>query len=740
MTNFKRPRVLAALFLVLLFAACGEKDPDDPIPTPDPVEDGKTYLKIQNDTPYVVNVYINDPPLYGKQAEETIKTVQKGGSNQWELQPTAEGSNGETLYFEYLIPVGDMAIPFYANTADSTKLAILKKGEVNTSKVPDLPPINTDSSYVLIQNGADDNIWLQQGISTIYPFGANAREIPANSAALYVFENVSSLSGWTIGDTGTRKVFPSTALQKGVVYTFFYDRQNGPQLFLQEPFDPNMNAKIWTIPTSGETGKYFTVGLVRSRVNVETDGYILAGKVNYSADVVTAVQAGSTPYFAAIAPDGGVVERKIILKINPSALNLRSFIDEGTELVFTGQAYYESTDGTPFILGTDYTGEPLFYLDDFLDEIDIEKESKYGYYIAKAGEGNYAIGGLIRNYDTNLYQAYIDTVTRTSFESVEYESLWVQPTADDCSNILYLTYDGAANAYIVVAWDASETGSLIYIIDAADGSQKPVIQLASYTINKIFQTGGDYYAAGTYFGVSKYRGFVRKLNIESGAWGGNPIFVDSKYLDGAAMIYNIVQDKDGSIVLSGACVENAADQDNREKHMPWLAKYDINSGIKKWERVYEDYFGYYIYSANPGSLGSYLLELYNDTTYQSTLVSTDLLGNIGGQEKAAIPRGATFTVNPPGSPGVSAVVVSLDDAEMHESETLTLAKGQSAVIQVKGQWASCQWYVNGSPVATTSAYTFATATWDPGVWTVMVVVTDADGAKRSAWRRVMVTN
>ncbi|MDR0411285.1 MAG: hypothetical protein LBH75_04850 [Treponema sp.] len=750
MTKHTRLQFLAA-FLVVYLLACTESAPGKsttPTPDPtDPTESGKTYLKVTNNTSYAVNVYINDPPLYGDQAPEVVKTVQSRGSNQWELQPTAEGSNGETLYFEYLIPIGELTIPFYTNTAASTRLVKLEADKVNTSSVPDLPPIDTDSSFVLIRNGSDDNIWLQQGIGTIYPFGASVREIRTDSAAVYVFKNVSSLSGWTIGDTGTRKDFPSTTLQRGLVYTFFYDRQNGPQLFLQEPFDPNMNDKIWSIPTSSETGTYFTVGLLQSRINVETDGYILVGRTSYNEDVVTQPQAGALPYFAAIAPNGDVAERKIILSANPSALNLRRFIDEGTELVFTGQAYYESTDGTPFILGTDYTGEPLFYLDSFFDEIDASVESKYANYIAKDKRGYYAIGGDFYNFDTKLNQVYLDKVRRTDFDAVEYERLWIQPSADvqpsaddGYSYMLYLAYDGDADAYIVVAEDSANNGSLLYIIDAVDGSQKPVIRLANHTINKVFQIGADYYAAGTYLGVSKYRGFIRKLNIGSGAWDGNPMFVDSKYPDGATMIYNIVQDRDGALVLSGACVEEAANQDERTTDMPWMVKYDLDNRTKKWERVYEDYEGYHIYSASPSSLGSYLLELYNGMTYQSTLISTDLLGNIGDQEKAPIPRGRTFTVDPPGSPGVSAVVVPLEDAEMQEPETLILAKGQSAVIQVKGSWESYAWYVDGSPVGTTPAYTFTTTVREPGVWTVMVVVTSADGAKRSAWRRVRIEN
>jgi hypothetical protein len=750
----KRLHFLSTAFLALYLTACPPSGGGSSKPsTPDtPLEDDKTYLKVTNNTDYAVNVYINDPPLYGEQAADTIKTVPSKGANQWELLPSAEGGNGETLYFEYLIPVGDLTIPFYANTTESVKLVKLIKSQVNTTSAPDLPPINTDSRFVLVRNNSEDPIWVQEGIGTIYPFGANLREIAANGAAVYILKGVSSLASFTVGDT-TRKNFPNTTLQNGVVYTFFYDKQSGPQLFVQSHFDPSMNNKIWTIPTSIETGKYFTVGLLQSRVNVETDGYILAGRVNYSADMASYDQVGATPYLGVIAPDGEIVERKIILKSNPSALNLRSFIDKG-ELVFTGQAYYEDADGAPFILGTDYSGEPLFYLDDFLKEIDAENESKTGVYVAEDKNGKYAIGGNLYNYNTNTTQAYLDKVTRTGLDSAIYERLWIQPSGDcrpvrngnDYDSILFLAYDDAADSYIVVADDKSvnvnnQISSLVYIVNATDGTQKPVIKLADYTINTIFKTGDGYYAAGTYYGVSKYRGFIRKLNIEGGTWDGDPKFVDSKYLDGASRIYNIIQDKDGSLILSGACVKDAArDKDNRLADLPWMVKYDLHAGTKIWERVYENRLGYYIHSAHPGSMGNYLLELYNNTTYQSTLVSTDLLGEVGGQEKPAVPRGGQFAVSAPGSPSVAAVLAPFVDAEMQEPDVLTLAKGASATIQVEGTWASYQWYVNGASVGTTAAYTFASAARDADVYTVTAVVTDAGGAKRSASRRVRVTN
>jgi hypothetical protein len=763
MKKYKYLLAMAGLFLVIYLSACSESE--DKPPTPNPpvvVDDGKTYLKIENNTPYVVNVYINDPPLYGDKAKDTIKTVPKkegtnAGSNQWEQQPPADGRI--TLFFEYLIPIGSSVIPFYpkANAIESIKVAILKEGEVNTESVSNLPsPISTDSIFVLVRNNTEQNIWVEQSMGTgvsrqIYPFNAKDPEIAKGGEAVYIFENVTSLNGFTIGPNA-RKNFPNTPLEKGRVYSFFYDAQDGPQLIAQDHFDPSMADKIWTIPTSVETGKYFRVGLLQPRTKVE-DGYILVGKSSYNKTMVLENRAGSQPYFGAIAPNGDVTERKIILQSNPSSLFLSSFTEDEDEheLIFTGQAFYESTDGTPFILITDYNGGTVFYMDnEFLKDIDENTESKFGWYIAKDKDKNYAIGGELYNYDTGVTQVYLDKVTRKSFDSAECERLWIQPPADcspDSAGILFLAYDDATDAYIVVTSEESVNSnsvcSLVYIIDARDGSQKPVRRLDKYYINKIFQIEGGYYAVGTYCG-EKYQGFIRKLNLEIGDWDWTrPQLVDSPYLDGASMIYNAFQDKDGSLILSGACVTDVAYQETYERNIPWLVKYDLNNRKKFWERVYEDekYLGYYTYSTHSSSIGSYLLELYNYEADRSILVSTDLLGNISDDEpKPAIPRGAQFTVESPGSLRISSVLVPFEDAEMQQSAPLTLAKGDSAVMQVKGQWATYQWYVGGAPVGTTATYTFASAAREPGVYNVMVVVTDADDAKRSAERRIRVTN
>jgi hypothetical protein len=241
---------------------------------------------------------------------------------------------------------------------------------------------------------------------------------------------------------------------------------------------------------------------------------------------------------------------------------------------------------------------------------------------------------------------------------------------------------------------------------------------------------------------SKYRAFIRKLNVSTGAFAGSPWLIDSKYTHGAAGIFNIVLENDGALVLGGWCIEDSAAQDEWWRAgKPWLVKYDLTSSQKIWEEVY-DYAGYYIYSVYHNSIGSYLLEIYNEDAAQSFLISTDLMGKASEQNLAAIPRSSSFIAAAPGTPRISATLTPVADAELATEARRTVAKGQNCNITAAGTWQSYQWYVDGTLVSgqTSSTYIFTTTARAAGIYTVTLVVTDAAGGRRSASCRVTVTN
>ena len=214
--------IISSLFVFFLIAC--NNDTNTEISTEIPQGNIKTYLKVDNNTEYTVNVYIDVPPLFNT-AEENKWRIEKGSSSQRELQPTPLGENGTTLYFEYLIPIGSSRIPYYPNNVDYVKLIKLEKYLVNNINVPSLDDLKLnflfpDAVIILLKNNSDDIIWLQRGIVTLNPYDSPIRDILPNEDAFYILENNSNtLDNFTIGNTA-RWDFPNITLEKGYVYEF----------------------------------------------------------------------------------------------------------------------------------------------------------------------------------------------------------------------------------------------------------------------------------------------------------------------------------------------------------------------------------------------------------------------------------------------------------------------------------------------------------------------------------------
>jgi hypothetical protein len=741
--------MIGGLALALCLAGCPQPDAEPDNNEQDSGE--KTLLRVQNSTPYTVNVYINDPPVYA-QAPGTLRTVSSNNSAMWELQSTAANSNGDTLYFEYLIPVGSTTIPFYANNTDNIKIKKLEAGKINTQDVPPLGNATTNSSFILIRNDSNDTIWLQQGNYTRYPFGADSRGITPGSDAVFVFNDISALGDCTIGAL-TRRNFPVTSIVAGMVYTFIYDGSGNPTLFLVQPFDPDMSRNIWTIPSKAVDGNYFTMGLLRTKVNVN-DGYIIAGKVNYSLDTVYHPEVGAIPYLGMITPTGGMtLEKRVTIRTNPAGINFREFIDNsgGNELVFAGQAYYETADGIPFLLSTDVNGEVNYYYEGFVDDIDPGYQYLYGQKLTPYGSSGYAVGCNLWDASIQKYRLCIYKVSKLSWNTVEHSLFWNSPV-EHYVTFWNMVYDTGQNMFIVAAEDFTtnngyDLNSRLYFVDAVTGTEKfPSISLPRYGVGHFFTKGNDFYIAATYESDSKQRGNIEKLNLSTGILDGSPHLIDSRFVNGAASIEGFVLENDGTIVIGGYCTRDSGD--DYTKVLPWLVKYDLANRTKIWEEVYEDFEGYYVYSIHHNAIGSYLMELHNSETRQSYLVSADLFGKSKDAEGRImneldpIPRNFAYSASRPGEPGIGITITPLPpDAALSSPVVMTVMKGQIATVSVSGTWESCQWYINGSPATGPGpSFSFTTAAREAGIYTVTVIVTGSTGEKWSAGCRVVVTN
>ncbi|MCL2442505.1 MAG: hypothetical protein FWD13_03470 [Treponema sp.] len=710
---------------------------------PEETEIDKTYIEFSNPTVFDVNVFRFSPPS-SSNSEPSFFVPKNSNKLLIETDPSAT-SAGDPFYYQYLIPVGSIRIPFNSPAVEYYQI---KKEIINALNIPVIASTNTNTSFLVVENNSNSIINVQYFITLEPHSGQSVTEIQAGESAVYILRNnATSLTNYSVGTHINRREFPQTIIEPGIIYSFKYDPAS-ISLYSKSPFDIYAQRNIWTIPTfdlpAPPNGNFFTVGLLSSRANVETAGYILAGSVNYNHSTVKLPHVGAVPYLGRISPIGGIdpnTEGRITIKSNPAGLNLKSFIEDINELIFVGQAYFEDTTGRPCILSTNTNLLENYYYQDFINDINDNQEI-YGEKLVKWDNANYAFGCQIRDLDRQLSQVYIAKVTKVRWDEVTHEEFWRSPENDNAS-LIDLKY---VNNMLVVLADTG-TGSIVYFINANNGNliSSTGKSLDNYWINGIFNVGDDYYAAGGYKGVSRDRGFLTNIDVATGNVNiTNPSLIDpAKFLHGAGSFLHVMPENDGSLILAGWCVEDNSNVNSSEFYMPWLVKYDPIKREKIWEQVYENNKGYYINSVHHNAIGSYLLEIHNEKTYHSYLISTDLLGKITDNILPRLPRHPTrFIATQPGNPGISVNIVPMPDASLTTPTAITLTKGQTGSITVQqGIWTSCEWYVNGILVTNSGFnYTFTTLDRNVGVYNVTAVVKDSAGERRSASCRVTVIN
>jgi len=721
-----------------------------------PEPSARTYLKIINNTEYAVNVYINDPPIYASETRN-IRHVPAGTETTdtpvWEMQPTPKGER-TNLFFEYLIPIGDTVIPVYPRLSpEHVRPVVIEKEKTTPQDVPPLGNFQTDSVFILIKNNSlYDRFWLlDQRENPKYPeSNSSERDILSGTEALFVFDGkeTTSLNGYTIGNH-SRKNFPNTSLVKGNVYSFMFDGNSEPGLFLIEPFNPAMKDYIWTIPTYNGSdppeGKFFTTGLLSSRASVQTNGYIMTGSVHYNRNTVTLPHVGAVPYRGMITPEGEVNITEIKYLVDQSArFDLPSFTEELDSLIYAGQIYYEDVAGHPCIIRTNPTsGNIRAFYDSFINDMSANQEL-YGKKLVKLKTNDFIVGCQLLDTDQQKKKIYTAKISLQSFDKFStHQKYWISPESDNVS-LVDLIYDRTYNMLVVLTH--TDTGSIVYFTDIDETrpeTYKNRIPLDDYWINGLFTDNqNNYYVAGGYTGLNNNAGFITRIDVMTGdvdtlyPWLINPV----KYTEGAGSFWYVLSESREILVLAGWCVKNASNTGSSNYYMPWLVKYDLANKRIIWEQIY-DKPGYYIKSVHHNAIGSYLLEIYNEKTYHSYLVSTDLLGKMSDNDTLdPISTNSSITASEPGKPKIN-IAISIDDAELSTSATLSLPKGQDGTITVRGEWKSFQWYVNGVLVAGMGrTYTFISSERNLGVYTVTAVITNSTGEKRSASCQVTITN
>jgi hypothetical protein len=606
---------------------------------PEESEDGLTYVKFINKSRFDIDVYLGNP----RDDKTVFAGVPAAKDTTQGILPGSEA--GTPFYIVYRIKIGSVTIPYF-NTA-SIKNQKIAEAMITPVVIPELTASPTESVYLVIQNETAEGVWLQQGDATLYAIGKREEEeqkwISAGEDGVYEFTAFPDSKSLNIIDNTKKAALPAMNFERGRIYTLRYDGKTAALLSIA-PFNLDTLDKIWTIPISTVAGQFFTVGLFAPRKN-PGDGYVLAGNINYAADVVTNDNIPRSSYFAAISQNGAVSgEKTVNVRDNPTRMFFRSFLeDDSGEFVFLGSSYYRENEREKvFLLGMNAGGGAVnYYYTDFIKDIDEDTQDLYSGVIVRSGPGKYGVGSSIWNREENRSSIYTANVDKVDFDEVRHTKLWESPSQNDL-DLADMVYDSSQNMYILSAYEYESgteniTGSFIFFIDASAGTEKFTrIYQNKYHFNKILQAGSDYYVGGFYNNASGgYEGILHKINPATGSFVWNtPVRFPS--LDngmGSLSIKHLVEDN-GKLILAG---HTNADRDGWG-YLPWLCAFNPDTKEKIWENIYDEYPDYEIYSAYSNGIGSYLIEIYNAESYESLLLSTDLMGKISGRKLASVPR------------------------------------------------------------------------------------------------------
>jgi hypothetical protein len=624
----------------MLFFSCsqptggGEEAPEES-------QDGLTYVKFVNNSRFDADVYLDNP----RQDKIVFASVPSGnGDTRVKINPGSDA--GTPFYIVYRFKIGSVTIPYF-NTA-YIKNQKIAEAMITPVVIPELTSSPTDSIYLVIQNETQDQIFLQQRDITLYAIGKQEEEeqkwIPGGEDGVYEFTVDQDKNGLNINHNTNLTALPAMPFEKGKIYSFRYDGKTAALLSIAS-FNPDTINKIWSIPTSTAAGKFFTVGFFAPRKN-PGDGYVLTGNINYAKDTVVNDNIPRSSYLGLISQNGIVsAERTINVRDNPARMFFRSFLeDDSGEFVFLGSSYYRETEKEKvFLLSMNANGGAAnYYYTDFVRDIDEDKQDLYNSAIVSSGTGKYGVGLSVWNRDENRSVMYIANVEKTAFDEVKHVKIWESPPQYDI-DLGDMIYDASQNMYILSVFEYTTgsddiTGSIIFFIDASTGAQKfpPIIQ-NKFHFNKILKVDSDYYVGGFYNNASgNYEGILHMINPAAGTFvWNNPVRFPS--LDngmGSLSIKNLLEDN-GKLILAG---HTNADRINGYGYLPWLCAFNPDTKEKIWENVYDEFPDYEIYSAYSNGIGSYLIEIYNEISYESLLLSTDLMGKISGRQLDPVPR------------------------------------------------------------------------------------------------------
>ena len=629
----------------------GEADDNDNTPpvisTPSDDDDKPVVTDPQDNV-----TFVNKTDLMVKIFSDSLKTNLLTEINYGEKFSCKADVNtvGNVFYYTYYLALDKVLIP-YGTGQGIVNLSIDKSTTVN---IVDPTEINTNKNIVILKNLSSSAISLGYSTSELLAENMTSTLLNQDEYGIYLLDFSNNLADYKIFDAGKNINLSETPTEeKGYIYYFDY---TGKEVVLNSKtfLDKAINDKIWKISLSQEAGKTLLAGHFTTRKKSE-NGYMLLGRIAYSPKTTNI----AVPYYTLINTYGNITEENSFsFKDNPLCTKFKGFAENNDNIILVlGEKEDEKEKGTSFII-SDFNGYSIYK--DIVTDDSENKEYYKPFEIIHKKDNIFCI--LLEHY-------ILDNDGNTSFNGYQlieitvddYDSVTTKKIYESDENALRspcsFTYDNITDTYVVLSQffkpegGIANTNSLITFIDGATGTKKSDLEITNYLFNKIKfnPEDGHVYSSGSFSNqlTGKDEASFAKIDVTSASVVDNkPVKYPCNNKSLNSNFNDFVFDGDNILLCgsSGADYPIGCNEEdkNAKGWYPYIVSHNTKLNKTNWEKEYKDITEFTIYTVTKSAINSLLLEIYNNKSSQSYIVSAGILGEIPEEIKLTLPQSSSI--------------------------------------------------------------------------------------------------
>ncbi len=569
----------------------------------------KTAVQIQNNTDFKIGVYLDS------QGKELLTELNAGASCTKNVEYF---DTGNVFYYTYYFDVGSIFLP-YGKAVNIVKLIQNSNNSIIIQNQP--TEVFQNKVILVLENASESNAIVLKNInSEIIPESKDSPFIPVGESAVYVIDSLSvdDISKYQIVDgTKTISFGVLTTFNTGSIYSLRYSPNKTISVLSITPLDISIKSKIWKIPLSQTTGKFLFSDTFGLRENVD-EGYYLTGQLSFNKE---SISVQSKPYIAQITPNGEITDNLVTFKDNPLNVESDFFIEKDKKLIVGGKKVNQNSEVVPFLYGDNQCN---FYIEPELENFD--------YFVGIINKNTDVFSILYGNKDSEGFSIYDMIIS--DYNTVTLEKIY--STTEECNPWGFIYSD---NGYVVLS--QSETGSIFSFI-SDEGLLVNTKEKTGYYFNAIKCKNNYAFASGSYSNAITGKDIASFVQIDLVSKDfykpeSKKLFPSTRENMNSNFTYMSINNNE--LYLAGFIDRDyAVDPYSYSSGYPYMIGYSIESEEILWEQVYKEYEEYAIWECSLSSIGTPLIELFNENNYKSYIVSCGLRGEIPEKELPPLPR------------------------------------------------------------------------------------------------------